>query len=270
MKKVSIALCIWLSLFVTTAKAAYISMVGGNTIDGSQLSVNNFGVAGTMGGFATGTYYYTWTRSGKFTTQNLTFSVNGTAWTPNANRTLSSAVLNVSLSGIIPYGVECGTSETITLKVYNRVTNQIVLTNTFTIRNPLRTPASPKFKVFGSTAASPTLIKGCGCSSKNILLNNLKLIYAGTGTVLQYRVVIKQATATGAIVPNGFQFTQNWVNGAPPATITLTNLAGQTTGTVPATWTYFLVTLEAYSGCTGLPNGSHTALVLLSQTICPK
>lgn len=86
----------------------------------------------------------------------------------------------------------------------------------------------------------------------------------------RYRILIKQATVNGAIVPNGFQFTQNWINGTPPAVITLKNLAGQTAGSIPANWTYFLVTLEVYSGCTGLANGTHTALVLLSPEMCPK
>src|SRR5215212_3619519 len=73
-----------LMLHSPCAQAAWISMVGGNNIDGSQLAVNNFGRSGTRGGFASWFYYYTFTSSGGFATSNLAFSEGGTYWSQNS------------------------------------------------------------------------------------------------------------------------------------------------------------------------------------------
>lgn len=258
-----------LILCTFSVQAAWLSMVGGNTIDGSQLAVNNFGKVGTMGGFAHGIYRYTLTRSGQFTTTNLLFSVNSIAWSPNSNINVSNSVQNIGLSGIISYGVDCGFTENITMKIYN-ISGQEVLFNTFIIRNPLQLIPISNFKIFGSTASTPSIIKGCNSSSTNIIANAIKIYYTGTGTVQKYQVSIKQATSNGSYVIGGFQFIQNWVTAAVPSTIALNTMTGQTTGTPPTTWTYFLVTLETVSGpCSG-GSGTHTALILLDPNMCAK
>jgi hypothetical protein len=266
----SSALLCSLMLYSPCAQAAWISMVGGNTIDGSQLAVNNFGRAGTIGGFASGYYFYTFTRSGGFTTSNLTFSEGSLAWGQNSNRYIDNSQHGVGLSGIIPYGTECGLTESINIKFYSASSQQLVLSNIFIIRNPLQPIPVSNFRIAGSTAVSPVVIPRWEASSKSFLSNNIRLTYLGSGTVWKYRILIKQATSTG-MPTGGFKFEQNWVMAAVPSVITLNNtLIGQTTGTPPTTWTYFLVTLETLGGpCTG-GSGIHTALVLLRREVEPK
>lgn len=250
-----------------SANAAWLSMVGGNTLDGSQLSVNTFGKAGTMGSFAAGSYYYTLTRTGSFTANNIVFSVNGVAWGSNNTKFISSTTQNISISGIIPSGTACGVTETIVMKIYN-ISSQLVLSNTFIVRNPAQPATISKFKIFDSDLAANILIKGCQCTSKNILSNNITIKYTGSGTVLKHQIRIQQVTSTGGPVTNGFMFTQNWVTAAVPASINLKTLTGVTTGSAPTTWTYFLVTLETIGKpCSGSP-GVHTALVLLQPDFC--
>src|SRR5439155_16891620 len=131
-----------------------------------------------------------------------------------------------SVSGYIPYGVECGEYETIVLNIYNSAA-QLVFTKTLTIVNPLQPIPVSNFKIFGSAASSPTIINGCQCVSKSILSNNLKLKYTGTGTVWKYRISINEVTVSGMPVAGGNSYNPAWTltpNGPVPPTITINTI----------------------------------------------
>lgn len=258
-------------LFSFSVQTVYLNINGGNPIDGNQSSVNSISASGTMGGFTNGNYYYTLSRSGDFTTTNLVFSVSGVAWGPNINKFFTTGPpMPVTLSGIIPAGTLCNKKEIIIMKVYNSL-GQVVLSKTLTIRNPNTGILASTFKIFGSYASHPTVIKGCTNTSKNILANNIKLYYNGSGAVKKYYLEIYQANAAGGKVAGGFNFTQNWQNGSVPSILTLnTSLVGVSTGSAPSIWTYFIITLYTSTGPCAIDLGGHSALILLNPNPCMK
>jgi hypothetical protein len=80
-----------------------------SSIYGGQSTINSFGVGGYNPGFATGYYYYTLTRSGSFTTNNLQFAVDNSYWQSGSSHIMliDNNSHYFSISGIIPYGTEC-------------------------------------------------------------------------------------------------------------------------------------------------------------------
>lgn len=252
-----------------------------NYINGNpQLNPNSFGVSGTGPGFAAGIYYYTLTRSGSFSTDNFKFKVDAALWLPGVltnNGTYSNGMFiesgghTYSISGTIPHGSECGVYETIIIKIYASVTHQLVQTTTFKIGNALNPTPVSNFKILGSSAEMPSIINACQSLSKNILLNNLKLTYTGSGSVSKYRISIMECNSTGQGVAGGFNYIQGWVNGAVPLTINLNTSLTGSGGTVPSYWAYYLVTLETFGG--GLCNSGstfHRALLHLTPGPCSK
>lgn len=233
---------------------ASLILVGGNTIYGNQLPLNNFGVAGTIQGLAAGYYNFALTRTAHhFTTSNLQLSVGAIMWS-NFGSQHTAFIDNVptafGISGIIPYGPECGEYETVKLDIYNNIGQQVI-SNTLTITNlmdPTHQAPSPNFNINGNGAVPPSAI----VINNDLIPNNITLNYTGIGTVARYRLYLTNTSAIGVPIPGGAGSDASWHNGPVPTIINVRSLAGGSFGlnqlkTHPG---YYLITMETQgSGC---------------------
>ncbi len=218
-----------------------------------------------------GDYYYTLSRSGAFTSTNVLITYGGSPWNPGISGHL---LLGGGLPGQngttfscdIPVGTPCNATETFVIDIYEYGTNNLYYTCIFTIRNP---PVVSNFKVYGKSTTAPTVITGCENKFADFWLNNIKLTYTGTGAISKYRVLVKQATSSGVAVNGGYSFTGNWINGNVPPILTLNSIPGTSANPMPATLTYFLITLETTGLCPG-GTGSKTVLLRLNSRRCTR
>jgi hypothetical protein len=224
MKYLILAITLAASMLMTEAsRAASLTLVGGNVISGNQLSINNFGVSGTIQGLSAGYYSFALLRTPhNFTTQNLQLGVNLNYWSNFGSpyvTFIGNTPATFSISGIIPFGVECGEYETVLLNIYNTL-GQVVISNTIKILNPTHQAPLTNFKINGNGASSPNVIT----FYNDNVPNNITLSYTGTGLVTRYRLYIQKASSNG--VPVGPGSDSSWHNGSVPATIDLRAVAG--------------------------------------------
>lgn len=244
-----------------------LTLVGGDTIYGTQMAINNFGVAGTIQGLAAGDYTFSLTRTPhNFTTQNLQLSVGGIYWSNYGSphiAFINNTPTAFSISGIIPYGVECAEYETILLKIINSL-GQVVISKTVTILNPTHQAPLPNFKINGSSAVPPNAI----VINNDLAPSTITLTYTGTGTVTSYRLYLTKASANG--IPGSPGSDSSWHSGPVPTTINLRALTGGSFGanqlrTSPG---YYLVTMETTGGvCAIIGSSPHVALILTKNKI---
>ena len=262
-----LALAIFMAGVSSAMADASLTLVGGNTIYGNQLNPNDFGVAGTIDGLAAGTYYFSLIRTPhSFTTVNLQLSVGGIFWS-NFGASHSAFIDNVptafSISGIIPYGVECGEYEAVKLKIYN-VASQVVISNDLIIMNPTLQAPLPNFKINGNAATSPSVIFINNSIPPNIT-TNIILSYTGTGPVVSsYRLYLTKASSTGVPISGGATSDASWHTGPVPTSINVRSLGGGSFGPnqLIASPGYYLITLEARGGvCAYVGAAPHKALI---------
>lgn len=273
MKNQARSMLMSLALFmvaVSPASAdASLTLVGGNTIYGGQTGpVNDFGVAGTIQGLATGDYSFSFTRTPhNFTTQNLQVTANGSFWSNLGSPHITflyNTPNNFSISGIVPYGVECGEYEDVIIKIYNSA-GQLVISNPVTIQNPTHQAPLTNFKINNSSAQPPTAIVVSNTFSPAITLT-----YTGTGTVTTYRVYLFKAYANGAPVPGGPTSDTSWHNGPVPATINVRNLGGGTfvANQLAVAPGYYGIKMETQGGiCAYVGAASRSALILTTTRL---
>lgn len=98
-------------------------------------------------------------------------------------------------------------------------------------------PPVMNFNINGSTAVTPTVIQTYSCLSIN-------LNYTGSGTVDTYRLIVKEATSAGAVVPGGYNSNPGnaWTSGAVPNPYSLNS--GSIGTQFAASPGYYLVSLE--------------------------
>jgi hypothetical protein len=199
---------------------ASLTLVGGNTIYGSQLAINNFGVAGTIQGLAAGTYSFALVRTPHlFTTVNLQLGVGGFYWSNFGSphfMYIGNTPTSFSISGIIP-NAECGEYEAVKLGIYNTA-GQLVISNNLTIMNPTHPAPVVNFKINGSSAVSPNAITINNAS-------NITLTYTGSGTVTSYRLYAVKASADGSYSVGPYSDT-SWHTGPVPTTVNIRALGG--------------------------------------------
>lgn len=267
MKHLVRAMMLALAIFIAGVSSALadasLTLVGGNTIYGNQLTPNDFGVAGTIDGLAAGTYTFSLIRTPhNFTTVNLQLSVGGIFWSnfgASHSAFIDSVPTAFSISGIIPYGVECGEYEAVKLKIYN-VSSQVVILNDLIIMNPTHQAPVPNFKVNGNAAISPSVI-----FINNSLTPNIILGYTGTGSVVSsYRLYLSKASYTGVPISGGATSDASWHTGPVPTSINIRSLGGGSFGSnqLIASPGYYLITLETQGGvCAYVGAAPHKALI---------
>ena len=268
---IMIALVMVMSTISSVRAAASLTIVGGDIINGSQMNPNNFVVPGTIDGLAAGIYFIAFIHTPhQFTTQNLQAGVSGVFWTDNGSPHSQLIIDNgphaFELSGIIPYGTECGEYDQIEIVVRNSAA-QVVLSKTIKILNPTHQAPLPNFKINGNGAISPNAIIINNSTTPNITLN-----YTGTGTVTSYRLYLSKASANGVPISGTGHASSDasWHNGAVPTSIDLRSLTGGSF--VPNQLTvhpgYYLITMETQGGvCAYIGSAPHMALIMTKNTI---
>lgn len=256
-----------LAIFLVAASSARgqasLTLVGGYTISGSQaVSINAFGIAGHIQGLAAGYYSFSFVRTPhNFTTQNLQIAGNGWIWSNFGApyiAYLTNGQNHFSITGIIPYGVECGEYEDLVFKAFNSA-GQLVISQPIRILNPTHQAPVTNFKINNSSAQPPAAI---GVS--NTFASAITLTYTGSGTVTAYRVYATKASSTGVPLPNGPVSDGSWHNGPVPATINVRLLGGGSF--VPNQMAvdpgYYLIRLETKGGvCAYVGASPRVALV---------
>jgi hypothetical protein len=119
-------------------------------------------------------------------------------------------------------------------------------------------PPVVNFNINGNTAVTPTVIQTYSCVAIN-------LNYTGTGTVDNYRLVVKEATSTGAVISSGYNSNSagTWTSGAVPNPY---NLNSGAIGTqFQASPGYYLVSLET-DNANCAQSAVRTALIQVSGT----
>lgn len=119
-------------------------------------------------------------------------------------------------------------------------------------------PPVVNFNINGNTAVTPTAIQTYSCVAIN-------LNYTGTGTVDNYRLIVKAATSAGAVVAGGYNSNSGntWTSGTVPNPI---NLNSGAIGTqFAASPGYYLVSLET-DNANCAQSAVRTALIQVSGT----
>ena len=122
----------------------------------------------------------------------------------------------------------------------------------------LSQPPVVNFNINGNTAVTPTVIQTYSCVANN-------LNYTGTGTVDTYRLIVKEATSTGAVVSGGYNSNPSgaWTSGAVP---TPYNLNSGAIGTqFAASPGHYLISLETDNARCN-QSAVRTALIQVSGT----
>lgn len=232
---------------------------------------NQIYVSGDLNAFSNAEYYYLLNRIGSFTATNLSFIIDNQQWNPGPTGHMlfhnGFPPFVGTFSCTIPPGTPCNATETIQMIIYNYPSNSLFSSCFFTIQNQA---VVSNFKIFGNTSSSPTIIRGCENKFTNFWANNIKLTYLGSGGISSYRIIIQESNASGIPISSGFSFTSNsYPAPIPPVLILNSSLQGTTTGSMPTSMAYYLVTLETVGLCPG-GLGSKTALIKLDSRACTR
>jgi len=119
-------------------------------------------------------------------------------------------------------------------------------------------PPVVNFNINGNTAVSPTVIQTYSCVAIN-------MNYTGSGTVDNYRLIVKEATSSGAVVSGGWNSNPSatWTSGTVPNPNNLNS--GVIGAHLSANQGYYLVSLETdNANCN--QSAVRTALIQVSGT----